>query len=82
MKQDSFDARMMICEHKDEWLSEHYETVYCGTPYCDGDEVHCLKCRTFIVKCLCQSCSGESGWSQRRWKRHWDRRLKKHENSN
>jgi hypothetical protein len=54
------------CKHKN--LNPDYiEGIYCHTPYCGGDEVHCDDCGVFISQCGCGSNNGMSGWSENRW---------------
>lgn len=53
------------CKHKN-FSSDYSEDVYCGTPWCDGVESHCLDCGVFITECDCHCEDGMSGWSIRR----------------
>ena len=55
------------CMHQN--LSPHFlESIYCMTPYCDGDETHCMDCGVFIQKCGCGFNDGLSGWPVKRIK--------------
>jgi len=61
-----FWGKVEKCKHEN--LSPDYcEYIACPTPYCSGMETHCLNCGVYISECGCNSCSGLSGWSQRRW---------------
>ena len=61
------------CKHKN--LSPNYlDPIYCGTPYCEGDEVHCLDCGVFISTCGCGSWNGTSGWPNKRWNKLYKRK--------
>ncbi len=63
------------CKHEN--LSpDYYEPIYCDTPYCGGDESHCLSCGVFIATCGCQSCNGLSGWPEKRWKKYYKKKGK------
>jgi len=67
-----FWDRVLKCPHTDEMLSSNYfDPIYCATPYCDGDVVHCLNCGVFISKCRCGYNSGMSGWPPSRWHKLW-----------
>jgi hypothetical protein len=60
-----FWKKVLKCEH--EHLSEDYCEIFrCGTPYCSGDEVHCLDCGVYISECGCGFENGMSGWSRNR----------------
>ena len=62
-----FWDKVIKCKHKN--LSPNYcVPIYCTTPYCDGDEWHCLNCGVYISECRCLSNSGMSGWSYKRWR--------------
>ena len=64
----NFWDKVMKCKHEN--LSSNYcEPIYCGTPYCEGSEVHCLDCGVYICECGCGVNSGMSGWPMKRWKR-------------
>ena len=46
----TFWDKVEKCEHKN--LSPGYcEYVRCSTPYCRGDEFHCLDCGAYITEC-------------------------------
>lgn len=63
----NFWKKVEKCKHEN--LSEnYYESVYCGTPYCGGEETHCLDCGVYITKCGCGYCNGMSGWPEKRWR--------------
>ena len=56
------------CKHEN--LSPtHFGGVFCGTPYCNAGEDHCLDCGVYITKCDCGYCNGMSGWPEKRWAR-------------
>lgn len=62
---EKFWYRAHRCKHQN--LSPVYsETIRCGTPYCSGQEVHCLDCGAFITTCGCGFLTGMSGWSESR----------------
>lgn len=57
------------CKHEN--VTDYYASGTCGTPLCSGwIEEHCRDCGAYVCKCPCMSCSGESGWSHRRWQKH------------
>lgn len=56
-----FWDKVYKCKH--EWSKNYYEDVGCDTPYCDGNEQHCVKCGVYESICKCGSCNGLSGWS-------------------
>ena len=65
----TFWDKVEKCEHKN--LSPDYcAYVRCSTPYCRGDEFHCLNCGAYITECGCHSCDGISGWPNSRWIKH------------
>lgn len=69
MKKESknFWDKVRKCKHKN--LSPNYFVpIYCSTPYCDGNEEHCLDCGVYISECKCHYNDGLSGWPQARWK--------------
>lgn len=64
----NFWDKVKKCRHKN--LSPDYAVpIYCQTPYCGGDEAHCLDCGVFISKCGCGYNNGMSGWPQKRWRK-------------
>lgn len=66
-KLNRFWATVLKCQHKN--LSPNYlELFRCGTPYCSGDEVHCLDCGAYISSCGCMSENGISGWPHSRYR--------------
>jgi len=66
---NAFWDKVDNCDHKN--LSPNYlRFVECSTPYCSGDEVHCLDCGVYISKCDCGANNGMSGWSDTRWEKH------------
>lgn len=65
-----FWDRVEACEHKN-FNPNYFEHVDCGTPYCSGDESHCLDCKVFITECKCGAQSGMSGWSNKKYMRYW-----------
>lgn len=67
MPNDKFWNKVGRCKHKN--LSPDYcGNVYCTTPYCNGNETHCLDCGVFISECGCGCNNGLSGWSYKRHK--------------
>lgn len=62
------------CKHED-MSPDHFENIYCDTPYCGGQEEHCLDCGAYISSCGCGSNNGMSGWPEVRWRKI---RSKKH----
>ena len=48
---------------------DYYIDLTCGTPYCSGEETHCLDCGGYIQKCGCGYLTGMSGWSWSRYKK-------------
>ena len=70
---DEFWDKVIKCEHKN--LSpEYFAPIYCSTPYCNGEEYHCLDCGVYISDCLCRCNQGMSGWSHKRWKNYWSKK--------
>ncbi len=69
-KKQPFWNRVARCRHRN--VSRDYLQVFtCGTPYCEGQETHCLDCGVFIGKCGCGNNDNMSGWSLARWaKKH------------
>jgi hypothetical protein len=66
-----FWDKVYQCKHKNLY-PDYYENVYCGTPYCSGNESHCKDCGVYIAECGCGSSGGLSGWSYervRRWQK-------------
>ena len=61
-----FWQKVRRCKH--EISPTYYEDTYCGSLFCKGGEVHCLKCGVYITHCDCFSCDGMSGWPGKRWK--------------
>ena len=69
----SFWDKAEDCQHEN--LSENYFVgLYCETPYCYGQEYHCLDCGVYLSSCGCGYNRGESGWSAKRWKNHEKRK--------
>lgn len=71
-----FWERVEACDHEN--LSPDYAVGFrCGTPYCRGDEYHCLDCGVYITKCGCGYNDGMSGWSDGRWRTYRKKRAAK-----
>jgi hypothetical protein len=69
-----FWASVDACDH--ERLSKTYlVNLYCPTPYCRGQEIHCLDCGAYISSCGCGFLDAVSGWSSARWKKYWSGKL-------
>jgi hypothetical protein len=63
-----FWQKVKECKHKN--ISPNYsEIIYCSTPYCNGEEIHCLDCGAYISKCGCGFNNGMGGWSLKRRKK-------------
>jgi len=73
---NKFWKKVIKCNHEN-LSSDYYAPVYCGTPYCGGDEVHCLDCGVYISRCGCGFCNDVSGWPEKRWKKLYDKRSEK-----
>jgi len=72
---NAFWDKVDNCDHKN--LSPNYlQLIGCDTPYCSGDEVHCLDCGVYISECGCGANNGMSGWSDKRWKKYHSSRDK------
>jgi len=71
---EKFWERVNKCKHEN--LSPNYSVlVCCPTPYCSGEEVHCLDCGAYSTKCGCGYMNTISGWPYRRWEKHlWRKR--------
>ena len=70
---DEFYKKAEACLHEN--LSPNYDVwIWCGTPHCNGSEVHCLDCGAYISKCGCNCESGISGWSYARRRAHEKRK--------
>ena len=55
------------CKHEN--ISPNYfDVINCPTPYCQGDEYHCLDCGVYITVCHCKYMNGMSGWPDKRKK--------------
>jgi len=68
MNTNKFWNKVNKCKH--ERLSPNYlVTLNCETPYCNGQEVHCLDCGVYISKCSCGYNNVMSGWSKKRYKK-------------
>lgn len=61
---NDFWSRVRKCKH--EISPDYYVYVPCGSLFCNGGEVHCLKCGVYITHCDCFSCDGMSGWPTKR----------------
>lgn len=64
--------RVNRCKHPRADLTENH--VRCWTEYCEATEEFCPDCRAYIVKCQCGCCNFISGWSERRWRKYWNRK--------
>ena len=65
MSNTTFWNRVDRCSHAH--ISPDYlVSVRCSTPYCDGQEIHCLDCGVFISECGCGAEDGMDGWSNAR----------------
>ena len=64
---DNFWNNVSHCKH-DNLSPDYLVLIYCGTPYCGGQEEHCLDCGVYISSCGCGCNRGLSGWSNKRWK--------------
>jgi hypothetical protein len=60
-----FWEKVEKCKHENLY-ENYYVNIYCSTPYCDGEEVHCKDCGAYISTCGCGCNDGISGWP---WKR-------------
>jgi len=68
-----FWDRVEKCEHEN--LSpEYFIALGCGTPYCSGEEIHCLDCGVFIQECGCGYLTGMSGWSWKRYRKYLNKK--------
>jgi len=66
-----FWERVHACEHEN--ISENYfQYISCSTPYCGGEEEHCLDCGVYITECKCGFCRGMSGWPEKRWRKRYN----------
>ena len=63
-----FWERVCECKHKNLY-PDYFEFISCGTPYCSGNETHCMDCGVFITDCGCHWNMGMSGWSEARWRK-------------
>ena len=68
MKYPLFWKSVEKCEHKN-MSPGYFEYISCGTPYCSGQEEHCLDCGVYITSCGCGSNNGMSGWPVKRWRK-------------
>ena len=66
---------MIECKHEN-LHPDIYNFFSCPTPYCSGGEYFCLDCRRYIVECGCQYNNDVSGWSMKRWRKYWEKRLR------
>ena len=72
---NKFWRKVMKCKHEN--LSFNYFVMFnCGTPYCGGEEYHCLDCGAYIAKCGCGSWNGISGWPMSRHRTERRKRFK------
>jgi len=63
-----FWTKTLRCKHE-RLSSTYYESISCPTPYCSGEEVHCLECGAYISRCGCGFCNGISGWPNKRYRK-------------
>ena len=76
MKKINFDFwdGVLDCSHDN--LSDYSKMITCWTPYCSGNEYHCLDCGAYISECRCGCESGMSGWPEKRWNTYHSRKRK------
>lgn len=60
MSRSQFWKKVEACNH--EWSDSYYASVSCGTPYCDGEDLHCVKCGVYKTTCGCGCYNELSGW--------------------
>lgn len=64
-KIDKFWDKVLKCKHEN--LNPNYlQFIPCSTPYCSGNEVHCMDCGVYISECGCGYNNGMSGWPYQR----------------
>jgi hypothetical protein len=62
---NKFWKKVVACSHKN-LAPDYLIMISCPTPYCSGEEIHCLDCGVYIQKCGCGYSNGMSGWSHYR----------------
>lgn len=67
MNNKKFWDKVNKCKHNIN--PNYFITIKCGTPYCSGNEVHCLDCHAYIIECGCGFLNGMSGWPEKRWRK-------------